>query len=230
MRIKDWVRLPSEWILHGGLKEMKWESGQGSGNTAALMVLTAIAHHSDDYGLAKLTYEKLTDITTLSRDKVSEGLDILEKLKIIDRQPRGRSTYQLTEYRVEEGWVKLPARNLYSSESIIAFRELRLRRAVELYALKLFFLFLAMRDRKTNIASIGYDKISEYSGVKRNFIKSAISFLTLHQLVYVEPQTRQSNDQGIYNAYRIVHLEPYNHVGTKGYRERPTSFDPVTKQ
>ena len=46
-------------------------------------------------------------------------------------------------------------KSMYSSGRIIAFDEFRLRKVIELDALKLFFLFVARRDQKTNLANIG---------------------------------------------------------------------------
>jgi hypothetical protein len=82
-------------------------------------------------------------------------------------------------------------------------------------ALKLFFLFVARRGRDTNLASIGYDKIEEYSGMKRLRIKPAISFLASLSLIYVE-HVPSKTTPGIANAYRIVGLESYHHLGTTG--------------
>lgn len=60
--------------------------GKGSDNVAALMVLTAIAHHADpDSGLSRLTYDQTAAITGLSRAKISGGLDLLEERGIIHR-------------------------------------------------------------------------------------------------------------------------------------------------
>jgi len=99
---------------------------------------------------------------------------------------------------------------------ILAFDDFRLRRVAELDALKLFFLFVAHRDRQTNFANIGYDKIEEYTDVKRARIKTAISLLASLSLIYVEHVPSKMNPEGIANAYRIVGVEPYTHMGTRG--------------
>jgi len=56
---------------------------------------------------------------------------------------------------------------MYSARGIEAFADFRLRRLAELDVLKLFFLFVARRDNKTNFANIGYGKIEEYTNIKR---------------------------------------------------------------
>jgi len=82
-------------------------------------------------------------------------------------------------------------------------------------ALKLFFLFIARRGNDTNLANIGYDKIEEYTGIKRVRIKTAISFLASLSLVYVEHIQSRINPNGVSSAYRIVGIDSYNHMGTR---------------
>jgi hypothetical protein len=105
---------------------------------------------------------------------------------------------------------------MYSSGTIAAFMDFRLRRVAELDALKLFFLIVARRNRTTNITNIGYEKIEEYTDIRRVRIKTAISFLASLSLVHVEHIPSRESPHGISNAYRIVGLEPYTHMGTRG--------------
>ena len=105
---------------------------------------------------------------------------------------------------------------MYSAGRIAAFADLSLRRVAELNALKLFFLFVARRGRDTNVANISYEKIQEYTGVERARIKTAISVLASLSLVYVEHLPSKMNDHGIANAYRIVGVDSYTHMGTTG--------------
>ncbi len=218
MANSSWMRLPSRWIDHHGLTQLSWHhGGGGSDNTAALMALTVIAHEIDsETGIARVTYDRICNLTGLSRAKLANGLNILRDIGVINSEsPETRSTYALSEYN-EGAWGKFPVKSMYSSGRIIAFDEFRLRKVVELDALKLFFLFVARRDQKTNLANIGYEKIEEYSGVRRVRIKSAISFLASLSLVYVEHLRSQSNDYGVSNAYRIVGIDPRINMATRG--------------
>lgn len=213
-----WVRLPSGWINRGGLKTLKWKNdGVGSDATAALMALTAIAHHADQQsGIARITYDALCSATDLSRAKLSNGLDVLENLHTIERTPEGRSTYKLSGFKPDAGYAKLPAQSMYASNRIAAFQELRLRKENELNALKLFLLFVAGRNRATNMAQISYTKIEEYTGIERAKIKPATSLLATLSLIYVEHLPTDKYASGIANAYRIVGIDPYKHMGTQG--------------
>ncbi|MGB9408711.1 MAG: hypothetical protein WCA89_14325 [Terracidiphilus sp.] len=218
MAMQEWVRLPSAWILQQGLQELQWDgNGRGSDNTAALMSLTAIAHHANrEDGVARLTYDELCSVTGLSRAKLSNGLDVLENIEVIERATEGRSSYKLSNFNPKGGWAMLPAARMYFSGRIIAFDDFRLRNATELNAMKLFFLFVAQRGRDTNMANIGYDKIEEYTAIDRSKIKAAISRLAAIPLVYVEQVPSKRNELGFANAYRIVGLNPYKHMGTMG--------------
>jgi hypothetical protein len=122
----------------------------------------------------------------------------------------------LAGYDVTGGWAQFPASGLYHEGTITAFKELHLRRSAELDALKLFFLFASRRDRRTNMAKITYGKIEEYSAVPHNYVKRALSFLTLHGLVHVERVPSRMNEDGVANAYRLAHLDTRFHMGTRG--------------
>ncbi len=230
MAFKDWVRLPTAWIEERGLRKLRWAvSGGGADNAAALMTLAAIAHNADDQiGLARLTYDSLCVATGLSRSKLSNGLDVLEKLKVLERTPDGRSTYKLAHYNPTSGWAKFPAKSMYKAAEILSFRDLSLRRVVELDALKLFFLLVARRDRNTNLAKIGYGKISDYTGIERSRIKSALSLLASLSLMHVERVPSKLSVHGVASAYRIVGLDSYVHMGTRGRALDALVFDSPT--
>jgi hypothetical protein len=230
MALMKWVRLPSDWINYRhGLKKLQWKGdGVGSDATAALMALTAIAHHANDQsGIAWRTYDALCLATGLSRAKLSNGLDVLQKLQVIERMPEGRSTYRLCGFNPNERWAKLPAQGMYASDRIAAFNELRLRKESELNALKLYFLFVARRSRETNMANISYSGIEEYTGIERAKIKSAQSLLAALSLIYVEHLPTDKYANGIANAYRIVGIDPYKHMGTLGRGLTAYDFDNV---
>lgn len=217
--LQKWVALPNGWIEQGGLKRLRWttEVGSPSDNTAALMALLGIAHQTDrKTRVATTTYTALCAATSLSRAKLSAGLDVLERLAIVSRKPEGRSTYRL---EAEEGasWAMLPARPLYDAQGrIAAFTDFKLRNQTELNALKLYFLFASRRDIKSNMAPLSYDKIMLYSGLERLRIKDALSMLSALHLVYVEQMPSTVYEPGASNAYRLVGLHPRMNMATMG--------------
>ena len=176
-----------------------------------------IAHSADnETGLARVSYDCLTEATGLSRPKVSAGLNILADLEVIIRTPAGRSSYQLTHYDLSEPWCKMPSKGLYSGDRIPAFCDFNLRKSVELNALKLNFLFAARRGNDNNLANISYDRITDYTGIERGRIKSAISVLAAQGLVHVEHTKSFRSEFGIANAYRLAFIQPRVHMGTFG--------------
>jgi DNA-binding transcriptional ArsR family regulator len=217
-KLPIWIKLPSAWINDGGLHQFRWGQ-QGANNTAALMALAVIAHHVDpDTGIAHLTYDALSDMTSLSRAKVSGGLSLLAARRLINKEPEGRSSYGLQGYDPASGWAKFPARGLYHNDVVSAFTEFRLRRPAELEALKLYFLFAARRSRDTNMAHITYEQIASYSGVHHNYIRRALTVLGANGLIHVERLPCEMSDVGVANAYRLTYLESRAHMGTVGRR------------
>lgn len=215
---KEWVKLPSRWIEDDGLRAFRWRGppGAGASNAAALMTLIALAHHAEDQeGVVKLTYDALCIVTGLSRAKLSKGLDVLEEREIVARG-LGRSVYRLSDFNPAGGWAKLPCRALYSGNRIAAFDDFKLRGAAELNALKLYLLFAARRGRDTNMANISFEKIAEYTGMERARIKAALSVLAVNNLAHIERVPSTTNAIGVANAYRLVGLDTYNHMGTTG--------------
>ena len=215
----SWVKLPVAWIRDYGLADFKWAKGGGGREAAALMVLAAIAHHAPD-GVAKVSYDTLTEKLGISRALVSAGLNILVSRGIIERGSR-QSTYVLANYTANANWAKLPAKALYGGGVLQCFKTFKLRSKVELDALKLYFLFAALRDNDLNAAQVGYDKIEAWTGVRREGIAAAISLLVVSNLIRVENaiSTSASTSKGeavTFNRYRLAHLDSYNHAGTSG--------------
>jgi len=218
MKPSEWVRFPSGWIGEHGLKEFKWaHGGPGADHLAALMTLIVIAHSVDpETGIARVTYDDLTKRACLSRLKVSRALNVLQDRQLITRPADGgRSVVGLANYD-EVPWAKLPFRGMYEQGRIRAFDDFKLRKLIELDALKLFLLFAQRRDQGTNLANISYDRIEEYTGIARVRIKHAISFLVSHLLIHVEQIPSRQSEFGISHAYRLVGVDVHIHMGTRG--------------
>ena len=227
MNMREWVRLPTGWIVQGGLTTLRWEAQKGADNAAALMSLGVIAHHADDEtGESHLTYDQVCAATRLSRAKISAGLRILTEMGIIERGVNGRSSIRLTKYDRTKGWGKLPAKKMYSSGYIPAFSDFSLRRSAELNALKIYYVVVAFRDNATNMATISYDGIEKYTGIDRARIKGALNVLAANQLVHIE-YPPASTVGHFANAYRLTHLDSYFHMGTTGQGKGAEEFKTV---
>ena len=216
-RMLEWVRLPNNWIEDGDLKAFRWRGGAGSREAAALMVLMVIAHRADqETGLARITYVGFGNATQLSKTLIAGGLAVLAKRGVIEREPEGRSTYRLAAFEPNAHYAKLPARRMYAGDVVTAFRHLNLRKAAELHALKLYFLFASRRGNDTNMANISYDKIAQYTEIDREGIKAGLNVLAVNGLIHIEQLPSVTSQYGVSNGYRLVGIDSYNHSGTRG--------------
>lgn len=216
MALRKWVKFPTAWIESGGLKRFRWKD-DGSTGTAALMVLMVLAHRADpEDGTMRVTYDHLALATGLSRTVISRALTLLVAENIIVRDAEERSQYALVDYDPGAGWGMMPASPLYRDGQVMFFRELRLRSWKELDCLKLYFLLISRRDRVTNLVNLSYDKITQYASIPRERIKAAVSLSSALGLSYVEHLPSAVSEYGVSQAFRIVHLDPRNHLGTRG--------------
>lgn len=215
---RDWVRCPTDWVREKrGLREFTFIGDGGAHHTAALMCLTAILHAADqDSGIARLTYDQLEQITGRCGTLIAEGLRVLSEQGLI--RPAGkRSTYALRGF-APAGWGKFPFKSLYKGDTIDFFDDCRLRSRTELDALKLLFLFVALRSEDTNLAKVSYDKINDYTGISRENIKRGTSLLATHGIVFTEHAASEVNEYGVANVYRIRGIDSRRHRGTRGRR------------
>ncbi len=229
----EWVRMPSRQfsdVINSPLHKLKWFGQAKSNYIAALMLYLTIVHHANDkqslkdgsIGDTQLSYDKLCELTRISRAKVSAGLKVLVQMNMITIN-NGVKPSILTVIGVQSGkqWAKLPAKGLYNRDLsfVRAFDSFKLRSKVELNALKIYLVLVTFRDVLSGSTKIGYDKLVEYSAVQRNDIKSALSFLVINDLIQVDSKSTDLNAYSSCNIYWLKHIEPYKHNGTSGRRE-----------
>lgn len=195
------------------LAKFRWLTHK-SDATAALMVYIALILKinsrpltEDDVISTRITYSELEDLTSISRAKISEALKLLETFEVLRcvRQKSG-NTYQIDAKK--KGWAKVPRKLLLNdSEVCKPFKLFNLRSKHELNALKLYLLFLAFRNNEDDKAKIGYDKISEYTGVLREDITKAISHLVNLELISarnsIDSEETDVIEKGHHNIYKI---------------------------
>lgn len=228
--MKEWVKLPTEVFRNfaiSPLGKMTWKGQNKSDYIAALMVYIVLVHHVNDHdsisaggkGTVTLSYDKLCDLTGVSRTKVSKGLKVLESVSMIEKGFIGRANvYSITNFLCKSGWAKLPAKGLYDKgmSRVEAFASFKLRSKIELHALKIYLVIAAFRNNTTNHTQLSYEKISEYSFVQKNDIKSALSLLVANKLIQVDSIPTELNEFSTSNVYRLCHLEVHKHRGTIG--------------
>lgn len=216
-RYPQFIMLPNAWIEEKRLGLFKWKNPGGGDHIAALMCLIAIAHRTDDQGVARITYNEIARVIPISRAKIAAGIKVLVDFAIIDHEPAGQSTFKLAGFG-EGTWGKLPAKGLYKDGRIWGFAHFTMRKAVELHALKIYLLLISRRDTKMNDVRLAYPKIANYTGVPKEQIKAATSLLIENHLITVDSikdwhEWNSKFPQA--NCYRIAYVDSYVNRGTQ---------------
>ena len=231
--MKEWVKMPSKKYMDtelSPLKSMTWSGAQKSGYIASLMIYMVLVHHVNEEdsvlngpkGTVTLSYEKLCELTGISRTKVSEGLKVLQGCQMIRVKLRGRNNeYEVIGYIELSRWAKLPAKGLYDKKlsTLVAFKSFKLRSKIELNALKIYLVLVAFRDEKTNYSRLSYENISKYACVQRNDIRGALSLLVTMNFIQVDSEPTEINEYSTSNVYRLCFLEVYRHRGTQAKKD-----------
>lgn len=223
-----WGRFPSAWVTAGGLSQFQVQS---KASLAALRVYLAMAcwtgrqEFSDAQGVFiafSVTYDDLQRNSHSDRSEILPALKLLQDKGLLTFGNSGRGTRNVYEMLGEpsKGWAKVP-------ESVLGkFESLNLkhtavpghnRRQILLDALKLYILFLALRDKKTNRAKVSYDRICELTGIRRRGVRSALSFLASLKLIHIENFSRP--DQSGPNLYFIQDLAKFQPLQSFEYDE-----------
>ncbi|MEX1668378.1 helix-turn-helix domain-containing protein [Zhongshania guokunii] len=206
----EWVRMPSWWMKGDeGLSLADFSPRDKGASIAALMLYImlctrAVQKRTEEFqvGTARVTYDDIADATGLSRAMIRKAVTKLEANGMIRvKSYRKQNIYEIVSHDVSP-WAKLPKKHLYgiSKEGQIGVfvRDFHLRAKNELNALKLYCVLLAFRDNDSNVVFIGYEAISEYTGIVRNEIRSAISFLVTHDLIHLDKVVKN----GVHRANR----------------------------
>lgn len=190
--IPNWAPMFSWWVHNGLIRKFNWrndEIGKPSEKVAALMIYIAITMKcAEEVGIqeVKITYTRLSEMTGISRQLIREGTAILVKLDMIDVTRIGRNnTYKLISNKERSGWCKIPVRAITSEggHAITPFEDLKLRRKVELHALKIFIYLASVRDNYTEYSLASYQTISSAVGITEKDIQRALALLSLVGLI-----------------------------------------------
>lgn len=207
----DWIRDQSKPLLHA----FSWKGQDKAGCIAALMLYIAMNLNVPEKKGAhvKLTYTKLSDITSLSRAKVAEGLKLLEETGLVKTEKQGRSnSYHIVNRDNWNGWGQLPVNSLYDDGQIKPFLKFKLRTRAELDALKLYLLIIAFRSNRRNCTIISYEKIHQYTGISERYISAALSLLITLDMIRVDKKLRDEATEKRMNVYWLVGLN-HRHGG-----------------
>lgn len=170
------------------------------------------------------TYDDIENNTFVARVEIKPSLILLQEAKLITvtRDITG-NIYSILG-GVESWFAQVPTAIFNNSllqhftlkHSIIQQDQ---RRQTAIDALKLYYLFLAIRNDSDNRAMIGYDKIVDYTGIQRKNIRRSISLLIEIGLINCENSYYIADKKAIKkeyipgsNRYFINYLEPYQPI------------------
>jgi len=170
------------------------------------------------------TYDDIENNTFVARGEIKSSLNLLQKEKLITvtRSCAG-NVYRILG-NVESRFAQVPT--AIFNYSLLQYFTLKhsviqqnQRRQTALDALKLYYLFLAIRNNRDNRARIGYDKIVEYTGIQRKNIRRSISLLIEIGLINCENSYYIPDKEAIEkeyipgsNTYFINYLEQYKPI------------------
>jgi hypothetical protein len=204
----------------GGLAMLQWRQHKGAA-TAALLLLFALSVISNRAqrrdGLRKdemigATYEQIQAMIPLSRKLIADGLQLLQMVGAIRPVRDGRrNLYALVGINEAGKWCQLPQQHLHNTHSYLHRLQVfvdQIRRPTSLHALKLYMLLLSFRENHANFAAISYEKIMQYTLLRREEISVAIQLLVAAQLCRLlsDEEVPRRREDPKHNRYYICGL------------------------
>lgn len=207
-------------LLKRNMGRLEWRQHK-SGATAALLILFALSIISNRAqrrdGLRRdekvtATYEHIQEMVPLSRKLIADGIQLLVMVEAISVDRDGRkNVYTLSGIETPGNWCQLPQQHIQNGcrhLQRLQFFVDQIRRKTSLHALKLYMLLLTFRDRHTNFAAISYEKVSEYTGMRREEIRVAIQLLISSSLCrqLKKEEAENAGEERSHNRYMICGL------------------------
>ena len=201
-----WVKMPSNWIWEGILREQYSSRREKSisGEIAALKIYICLCLYSDRKMIpyppqlqispthirereligSSLTYDQLSEYCSLSRVLVSRGLKKLISSGLIIKQGTTRKlVYEIVGFSYS-GWCKLPCRVLLGSNGrVISFTGLKNRYQSERDGLKLFLYLLSIRQNNLSEVDVTRGRIAQITGLSVYDIDSSVGVLRAIELI-----------------------------------------------
>lgn len=178
-----------------------------------IFILICLKSEVDDQGgySASITYDQFSQLCSLSRKLISEGLRFLESVKVIktigDRKKRYMllnckredKKLSLAPFHISNGhWCKLPYKGLVDENSrITAFESMSNRSVVELNSLKIYLYLLMVRSSGKAYSTVTLKTIKEKLKLTYHEIMVAIAFL--NSVGLLEKVNVGSNSVGNYD-------------------------------
>ena len=193
----EWVRIPTNWIRFNEILPKFSQRNLGQSTSALILYITLCLFKNDEttdafdeIGYVRMTYTEIEILTGLSRSLISRGLKFLVSNNLITISRVGVcNLYHISDYTKKSGWGKLPKAHLLNGSKkngIRIFHLFKLKNVTELNALKIYLLIIAEIRNETNSAQMSYSKIVKITGVGKNSIRKALSFLINLSLIQID--------------------------------------------
>lgn len=141
-----------------------------------------------DTGCVQRSISHLSELVGLSRPMTIKGLRKLQEWEIVAVKSGRPAIYHIVDYEKAKYWTKLPRTHLYAGQKenrIERLRDMSNRSKTTLHALQMYLYLAAIRDKKSHLAKVTYERITEVLGITRDDVSKAISTLIGFSLISV---------------------------------------------
>ena len=178
-----WKKMPSLWI---GNRLTEFNSLETSHAIAAIKIYITFClfgkEEDDGVRTVKLTFTEISEIASISRSLVNEGLKLLDNKKLIkylSPASKRKKIYTVdVDGYIHDGWCKLPMAGIVSEDrTISAFQSMHNRYHFELVALQLYLYLLYARDNFQEHVLARKQTICEKLACRNVDLNKAITYL-----------------------------------------------------
>lgn len=199
-RQMKWGSFPSGWLTAQLLPRLEARAGLTGTHLCALKLYLAISLAADFRSRKlEITNDDLTIATNLSRPMLKRSFDALTALGILAIHPGRPFTYELLDPTGGSIFAKVP----YGRASL-TLRKLPNRGESVLAALKIYLILLRFRETSSSDASIGHEKLQQYTGVRPNLIRSGLDHLVNHALIHIHVDESWSRIGRQVHRYKLL--------------------------
>lgn len=221
------------------LAELHWRDHRAAGICALLILIMLATRLNEEVRAARkagkpapdtvaVTWTELQTAVGHARATVGKGIMLLESWGVIKVRKVGRANhYQLVRVHRPGDWCALPTTfPEKDGDAVSRFRDLPSTQ-LGLNALKLYVILLARRSTTYNTASLSFNGIIRWTGIRRADIRKAWGFLDGQQLATVSTMrdSRHSKlgDDDQSQRYAIIGL-------TRGYTKEDLDWAAIEKK
>jgi hypothetical protein len=207
-------------LVHHGLSHFSWTHEKGAA-TAAILVLFALAIISNRVqrmnglrtnDLVRATYDQIREVAPLSRKLLARAIELLRAVEAIRvERLKNANTDALIGLGEPGKFCLLPQQHLCNRfdhmQRLNHFFE-HIKKRGSLHALKLYMLLLSLRENTSKVARCSYERIEDYTQLRREEISTAIQLLVATGLIRLagDDEIPRRKGEPKHNRYFILGL------------------------